>query len=121
MVLTNPNDIDYSNGWTAEDVRAKFRDHNTGCRTAISHHLHIAYLKALPDQQTWSDGAPVMNHAKFFAIDDVVHHIGSQNLYNSNLAEYGLIIDDQLATSDVLIQYWNPIWKQSSQIDIKLA
>merc|ERR1712183_898258 len=43
-------------------------------------------------------------------IDDTCFYIGSQNMYESNLAEWGLIVDDEAAAQQVINDYWQPLW-----------
>merc|ERR1719356_392762 len=82
MILSSPSNNGYSNGFSANDVRAKLRGQSSDCRQSVSQHLKISYIMG---SKTWPDGSEYSNHAKFFAIDDQVHYIGSQNLYNANL------------------------------------
>merc|ERR1712232_1211120 len=53
------------------------------------------------------------NHAKFFMIDNKCFYIGSQNMYEADLAEWGLIVDDTAAAACVLTGYWNPLWREA--------
>lgn len=53
------------------------------------------------------------NHAKFFIIDDKCCYIGSQNMYIANLAEWGVLIDDEETVGTVLNDYWIPMWRAS--------
>ncbi len=50
---------------------------------------------------------------QFFIVDDAAFYIGSQNVYGSDLAEYGLLVDDYAATAAVLATYWEPLWTYS--------
>ena len=52
-------------------------------------------------------------HAKHFIIDDVATYIGSQNLYVCDLAEWGVVIDDEEKTKSMMEEYWNPMWEHS--------
>ena len=62
---------------------------------------------------TWPNGENVGNHAKSFIIDDAVFYIGSQNLYVADLAEFGLFIDDEELTDELIADYWAPMWAAS--------
>ncbi|OEU07264.1 hypothetical protein FRACYDRAFT_251375 [Fragilariopsis cylindrus CCMP1102] len=59
----------------------------------------------------------IYNHPKFIIIDDVCSYTGSQNLYRSDLAEWGIIIDDADITAGMMEDYWNPLWKASHNED----
>ena len=52
-------------------------------------------------------------HAKHFIVDDIATYIGSQNLYICDLAEWGVVIDDEAQTQKIMEEYWNPLWKYS--------
>ena len=54
-------------------------------------------------------------HAKGWVVDDVTFYLGSQNLYAVNLAEWGQIVDNALATKQLLTDFWNPFWHASSK------
>ena len=45
-------------------------------------------------------------HGKHFIIDDVALYIGSQNLYVCDLAEWGVVIDDEETTKRIMDEYW---------------
>merc|ERR1712146_45791 len=53
------------------------------------------------------------NHAKFFIVDKKAYYMGSQNLYIANLGEWGVLVDDESVTQQILSEYWNPLWAQS--------
>jgi len=131
VVLTNPGSVPgglggsgntYGNGWTAGDTAAAleqwFDDHpgelptGTTARDLICTRFHAALLR-FSSEDTWPDGANIGNHAKFFIVDDLAFYVGSQNLYESDLAEFGLIVDDPAATAHALAEYWTPLWTQS--------
>jgi len=78
----------------------------------VRRNLRVTMLRTSPEKQ-WEDGENIGNHAKFFIIDDRAFYIGSQNLYIANLAEWGLLIDDEEETMKVLEEYWKPMWSQS--------
>lgn len=52
-------------------------------------------------------------HSKFFIVDDVCSYTGSQNLYVCDLAEWGVLVDDQEQTQKMMEEYWNPMWNAS--------
>ena len=39
-------------------------------------------------------------------VDDQAHYVGSQSLYDADLAEYGVIVDDQAATRQFIADYY---------------
>ena len=52
-------------------------------------------------------------HAKHVIVDDIATYIGSQNLYNCNNAEWGIIVDSEEETKTLLKEYWIPMWDNS--------
>jgi murine toxin len=53
------------------------------------------------------------NHAKFYAADEQVYYVGSDNLYPHNLAEFGYLVEGG-SVREALDNYWEPIWRYSS-------
>ena len=51
--------------------------------------------------------------AKHFIVDDICCYIGSQNLYICDLAEWGVVVDDEAATKQIKKEYWDPMWEVS--------
>jgi len=79
-----------------------------------------SYISAGPGGETrYSSGAAVGNHAKFFSVDDRAFYVGSNNLYVCNLAEFGVVVDDQAATQDLLKYYFKPTLDQSKKISVE--
>ncbi len=131
IVLSNPGaapdgksgaSAGYANGWTTQDVADQIRDWLNGNAApgvdvdqAMCDHLSVANLRVNGFEDTWDDGSGIGNHAKFFIVDDTAFYMGSQNLYDSDLAELGLLVDDATATAGVLSTYWNPMWSHSSR------
>ena len=74
--------------------------------------LHFAPLRYSaanpPDGQ-------VKSHTKLIMIDDAAFYVGSQNLYEANLQEYGYIIFDKALAATMIATYWDPAWKHSSE------
>ena len=52
-------------------------------------------------------------HSKFFIIDDICTYVGSQNLYQFDLAEWGVVIDNKSKTAEIKQQLWTPVWEYS--------
>lgn len=81
--------------------------------------LHIAGLRFGPSN-TWPEPKPYefANHAKFFMVDDKVVYVGSENLYPSDLIEYGVFISDADAIGEMREQYWDKLWTYSKRVAI---
>ena len=62
-------------------------------------------------QASKSQGA----HSKWWSVDGKAFYIGSQNLYPNNLAEWGMVIDDEVTTMETLQRLWDPIWSSSAR------
>jgi len=115
----------YGNGWTTGDVADNIADWlyehpeelapGQSVRAVLCDRLHIGTLRFNDLQERFADGSGISNHAKFFIVDDVAFYLGSQNLYDADLAEFGLLIDDPDVTADVLEQYWEPLWRHSER------
>jgi len=129
MVLSNPGSIpgdlgwsdrSYGFGWTCADVAAeiiktiKDQLEDDQLRKTIQERLHLCYIRR-GRKNTYSDGANIGLHSKFFILDDTCYYLGSQNLYQSNLAEWGILVDDAAQTTRVMNEYWHPIWSNSYQ------
>jgi phosphatidylserine/phosphatidylglycerophosphate/cardiolipin synthase-like enzyme len=56
---------------------------------------------------------PIGSHTKFLMVDEAAFYIGSHNLYQANLQEYGNIITDVEASKQILSAYWDKIWEAS--------
>mmetsp|Transcript_69570 Transcript_69570/g.137687 ORF Transcript_69570/g.137687 Transcript_69570/m.137687 type:complete len:730 (+) Transcript_69570:49-2238(+) len=128
MVLSNPNSIpanlgpteaNYGNGWTCNDVaseivkaiQASIEDADEEqIRGMIGVNLQLAFLRTSCGDFDWAEAKKGGNHAKFFIIDDKAFYCGSQNLYICNLAEWGIIVDNEEATQKVIEDYWNNLW-----------
>jgi phosphatidylserine/phosphatidylglycerophosphate/cardiolipin synthase-like enzyme len=79
--------------------------------------LHLTTLRFGPSDK-WPNAYAFANHAKFFMIDDRVFYIGSENLYPSDLVEYGVFVSDSAAVRQVREQYWDKLWQYSSRVAI---
>lgn len=79
--------------------------------------LHLAPLRFGPSDQ-WPNGFKFANHAKFWMVDDHLFYAGSENLYPSDLQEYGIILDDAAAAAQLKQQYWDKLWSYSSKAAI---
>ena len=59
-------------------------------------------------------------HNKFWMVDDTSFYIGSQNLYpsaigvyNSNLNEFGFLVDDAAYAQEVHDKFWSVVWERA--------
>jgi phosphatidylserine/phosphatidylglycerophosphate/cardiolipin synthase-like enzyme len=118
----------YSNGWTADDVARHLRSQmisnaapGTPTGAALDDllcaHLHVAPLR-FSAENAFPDGVPYPNHAKLVMVDDQAFYIGSQNLYNAGLTEFGFLVDDATAATTVRNDYWNNLWSSSSRVAV---
>lgn len=130
IVLSNPNAVpsnvsplvaNYGNGWSREQVCRKIVKAIRAERTEAStrelqqcvQRVRVAFIRLATADGKWEDGAKIGNHAKFFCIDDLCYYIGSQNLYIANLAEWGVVVDSETATQNMLGEYWTHLWDES--------
>lgn len=79
----------------------------------IKGRLEVAVLRFGPSP-LWPNQWGFANHAKFFMIDEQLFYIGSENLYPSDLIEYGVFIEDSEAVLKVKTDYWEKLWQYSS-------
>ena len=130
IVLSNPRSIPnglsplegcYGNGWTCNDVaseiikRIKKQFNNTNdaeLRKMVTDNLRICYIRH-GKTTNYPDGGNIGLHSKFFIIDDVATYIGSQNLYDCDLAEWGVLVDHVNETTKMKSDYWTPMWEAS--------
>ena len=131
IVLSNLNAPGNSHRHTIEEVQSKiikcmkkeFPDEVTNTiikEKIIGKKLIISYIRHKggntyyqDEKEEGEEDNEIYNHPKFFIIDDVCSYTGSQNLYRSDLAEWGIIIDDADITAQMMEDYWNPLWKAS--------
>jgi len=78
----------------------------------LCQHFHLAPFRFGPDA-SWPGKAPIGNHGKFWMVDDRYFYLGSDNLYPVDLQEFGYIVDDAAAASQLKRDYWNPLWHWS--------
>jgi len=120
IVLSGPGSRGYGYGWTCDDVAAELvrllqkKPHvsHDRIRAMVDSNLRLCYMRTSGGDSDWGDG-PCGNHAKFFIVDDAAYYMGSQNMYVSDLAEWGLVVDDKRETEKILEEYWRPVWKAS--------
>jgi phosphatidylserine/phosphatidylglycerophosphate/cardiolipin synthase-like enzyme len=80
--------------------------------------LHLTTLRFGPSDK-WPDPPyEFANHSKFFMVDDKVFYVGSENLYPSDLIEYGVFISDPAAVQQMREEYWDELWRYSKRVAI---
>lgn len=78
----------------------------------VEENLRVCFIKHNAKSK-YSTGMNIGNHTKFFMIDDVCSYVGSQNLYDCDLAEWGVVIDDRAANAKITNDFWTPLWEAS--------
>jgi len=63
----------------------------------------------------------IINHAKFWMVDDLAFHIGSDNLYPHNLQEFGYVVEAEPLARETLAASWEPLWTFSSRVAIEVG
>ncbi|EEC47433.1 predicted protein [Phaeodactylum tricornutum CCAP 1055/1] len=130
ITLSNPNSVPgglgaieacYGNGWTCVDVAAEIiktikkqfpQAQDAALRKCVADNLRVCFIREKRGHE-YDDGATMGMHAKHFIVDDVCSYTGSQNLYICDLAEWGVIVDDPVATKKMMDEYWTPMWQVS--------
>jgi phosphatidylserine/phosphatidylglycerophosphate/cardiolipin synthase-like enzyme len=134
IVLSNPASVPgglskteacYGNGWSCADVAAEIiktiKDNfpdadDEKLKQKILQNLRVSFLRS-PRGQKWDDGMTMALHSKHMIIDQAAFLIGSQNLYVCDLAEWGVVVDNEEETKRVLREYWEPMWHSSYTAD----
>jgi len=126
IVYSNLGAIDlggYSNGWTCNEVAAQIiktiplqypeiYNNKTVLMDTVTNHLRIGYLRG-QDGNQYPNGNEIPLHTKHFIIDDIAAYIGSENIYSFDMAEWGVVIDDEFETKKMMKQIWDPMYKYS--------
>jgi len=126
IVLSNLGAFDlggYSNGWTCNDVAAQIiktiplkypeiYNNKKMLMDTVTNHLRLGYLRGI-DGNTYPNGNEIALHTKHFIIDDIAAYIGSENIYSFDLAEWGVVIDDEVETKKMMKQIWDPMYEYS--------
>lgn len=109
-------------GWTCVDVAAEIlrsirkqfpKATISDLERIESEQLQVSFVRGKNGENQWEDGMTMGLHSKHFIVDDKCCYIGSQNLYVCDLAEWGVVLDDDEATEEILEAFWNPLWKVS--------
>jgi hypothetical protein len=95
-----------------DKLRARSALDDAALNDLLCNHLHLAPLRFGPDE-TWPDNKPIGMHTKFWMVDARAFYIGAENLYPSELQEFGYIVEDGKAARQVLRELWEPAWKWS--------
>jgi phosphatidylserine/phosphatidylglycerophosphate/cardiolipin synthase-like enzyme len=107
----------YSFGTTLDDIEAEMR-RAIGDRS-LTGRLQLAPLRLSSSGDRWLyDGMElkIINHAKFWMVDELAFHIGSDNLYPHNLQEFGYVVESAALAREALTAYWEPLWIFSSRV-----
>lgn len=130
IILSNPGSIPgdlpmteacYGNGWSCIDVAAeiiktikdKYPDAtDPDLRKKVQDNLRVSFIRQARGNK-YENGKTIGMHAKHFIVDDVCTYIGSQNLYICDLAEWGVVVDDETSTKKIMDEYWKPMWEVS--------
>jgi phosphatidylserine/phosphatidylglycerophosphate/cardiolipin synthase-like enzyme len=78
----------------------------------VSQQFNLAYFRYSSDA-TYPGGVGIGNHAKTLIVDDAAFYLGSQNMYSSNLNEFGYVVEDAATAQSYLASYWTPLWNWS--------
>lgn len=134
IVLSNPGSIPgglkmtdacYGNGWSCVDVAAEIiktirkqfpEAEDAKLRQMVSENLRVCFIKDSIGS-AWKNGMTIGLHSKHFIIDDICAYIGSQNLYICDLAEWGVVIDDEAQVLRFKTEFWDRVWKYSYSPD----
>jgi phosphatidylserine/phosphatidylglycerophosphate/cardiolipin synthase-like enzyme len=71
----------------------------------LSRHLHVL--------TTANELGELRNHSKIVISDTDAAYVGSSNLYDAGLAEFGVILCDNRAVRNLLERYYFPLWQSS--------
>merc|ERR1711862_20275 len=130
LVLSNPrsipNDLSpteaiYGNGWSCNDVASEIikrikkqfpHAKDDELRQKVNDNLRVCFIRQKQGPH-YADGTTIGLHSKHFIVDDICCYIGSQNLYVCDLAEWGVVIDDEVQVKQILQEYWEPMWASS--------
>lgn len=112
----------YSFGTTLADIVAEMRRAMDG--RPLSGRMRLAPLRFSSHGDRWVyEGVDlkIINHAKFWMLDDRAFHVGSDNLYPHNLQEFGYVLESTPLAREALASYWEPLWTFSSRTAIDVA
>lgn len=112
----------YDNGWTSKQVFQRFVEiakdqpgllrQGTNPADLLCSKFRLMRLRQA-ETETWPDGATLANHVKAIVVDNRAFYLGSQNLYVTDLAEFGFIVDDEKITRSFIANYMDIAEKYS--------
>ncbi|MDH6143424.1 MULTISPECIES: phospholipase D-like domain-containing protein [Kitasatospora] len=80
--------------------------------TAMCQNLQLATFRAAATP-TWADGHPYALHHKLVSVDGSAFYTGSKNLYPAYLQDFGYIVEDPTAASQLDANLLTPEWQYS--------
>ncbi|MBV6697687.1 phospholipase [Kitasatospora aureofaciens] len=81
-------------------------------RTAMCRNLQLASFRAAPTA-TWADGHPYALHHKLVSVDGSAFYLGSKNLYPAWLQDFGYVVEDRTAATQLDERLLAPQWQYS--------
>ncbi|MBC7661582.1 MAG: hypothetical protein H7249_17940 [Chitinophagaceae bacterium] len=91
----------------------KYTARATACqRIEVAPFRFSRYIDVWPSKHILQPGL----HTKFLMVDDAAFYVGSHNLYPAQLVEFGNIVTDAKAASEIKDQYWSKVWAESSTV-----
>jgi phosphatidylserine/phosphatidylglycerophosphate/cardiolipin synthase-like enzyme len=111
----------YSFGTTLADIDVEMR-RAIGDRP-LTGRMRFAPLRLSVRGDRWVHDAmelKIINHAKFWMVDDQAFHVGSDNLYPHNLQEFGYVVESPAIARELLETYWEPMWTFSERGSITI-
>lgn len=100
--------------WKFEQILVqRFSMSEKDAQVLIKTNLFATSIRYNANEAKYPDGYSIGNHAKTFLIDDRLFYIGSQNLYSSNLNEFGFLVEDQTIAGQYKDAYWTKLWQAS--------
>jgi hypothetical protein len=81
-------------------------------RKKVADNLRVCFLK-IGSGSAWENGSKIGLYSNHFIVDDVCAYVGSQNLYQFDLAEWGVVIDSKERTAAIMESLWTPMWTDS--------
>jgi phosphatidylserine/phosphatidylglycerophosphate/cardiolipin synthase-like enzyme len=127
QALAGPNKASYSNGVTLQATADAIKlavTRQAGAPTGkelidlLCSNLNLTNLRFNDQDDTWPNQFPFALHAKFFMVDDSFFYVGSENLYPSDLIEFGVFHSDPGMVKSVQEQWWNKLWQYSKRAAI---
>ncbi|MGW3042097.1 phospholipase D-like domain-containing protein [Kitasatospora sp. NPDC001159] len=81
-------------------------------KTTMCQNLQLAPFRAAPTS-TWADGHPYALHHKLVSVDGSAFFIGSKNLYPAWLQDFGYLVENRTAATQLNDQLLAPQWQYS--------